>query len=63
MHLMDQKATHCELMIQKLKTWGAKNIKKFNLIDNISEEVQFKSKHSEIAQQLKTFFQRIAKEL
>ena len=35
-------------MVEKLRTWAAKNIKKFNLIENITEEVEVKSKNVEI---------------
>ena len=50
-------------MVEKLRTWAAKNIKKFNLIENITEEVEVKSKNVEIIQQLNIFIQKMSKEL
>lgn len=37
MHQMAEKAQHCQMLVEKLKMWGAKCIKKFNSIDNLQE--------------------------
>lgn len=37
MHQMAEKAQQCHMLIERLKIWGAKSIKKFNSIDNLQE--------------------------
>lgn len=38
MHLMADKSANCKLMMERLGLWTAKNIRKFNSLENRQEE-------------------------
>lgn len=52
---MAEKAANCKLLTERLGLWSAKNIKKFNSLENTHEEVEVKTNPKEYITQLRDY--------
>jgi ATP-dependent RNA circularization protein (DNA/RNA ligase family) len=57
---MAEKAANCKLLTERLGLWSAKNIKKFNSLENIHEEVEVNANPKEYITQLKGYLERLS---